>query len=412
MKRIVIAFVVLLATVSSLSAAEISQDSLLISSNNQVYEYSIQGDFLQSFPTEYPGGYTLTEYARDIVMDHKGVIHVYNGTFSPYVSSYDTNAESWNHLTADEFSTANNISYGGIDVFGTTVFASDMATSGGEAQGIVAFDTTDGTVQRFAENIEPIDLTIGLDGLLYALLPGGEVIHVYHPTTFVFVDSLALTGIPGVTDNRSIAVDYNGDIFVADWEGSVHHLSNTEQLLASISPTCDWVGFNIKCEFIDIDISQEGEIALGTRFGEVFVTDTEFSTVSTFDVGSGNIFVEFAANPTISVDIDINANSEQNYINLKSTGLISVVVFTTESLNAAEIDPATLGFGPNAAPALQNRIFIKDVDGDGDLDLFVYFYVSQTGIACTDSEAVLTGETITGQKIEGSDFITVISRCP
>lgn len=49
--------------------------------------------------------------------------------------------------------------------------------TGGDAEyqkaGIIRFNLLTGPSIRFPETIEPIDLTIGLDGLLYALYPGG-----------------------------------------------------------------------------------------------------------------------------------------------------------------------------------------------------------------------------------------------
>lgn len=100
-------------------------------------------------------------------------------------------------MTYSGFSTVNNVSYGGIDVYGTTVFASDMFTyAGGEAQGVIAFNTV---AQRFAENISPIDLTIGLNGFLYTLSPGGSpegrTISIYDPSSLAYIDSIDLTNI-------------------------------------------------------------------------------------------------------------------------------------------------------------------------------------------------------------------------
>ncbi len=288
---------------SNTYAVNISTGNLLISTNNQIYEYTTQGSYVQNFSTQYPGGYPATEYARDVAADTNGNVYVYNGTFYPYMSTYNSNTSSWSHMTYDGFSTVNNGSYGGIDVYGTTVFASDMFTySGGEAQGVVVFNAVTGEAQRFAENTSPIDLTIGLDGLLYTLSPGGSpggrTINIYDPSSLAYINSIDLTNIFGWTEHRSIAVDYNGDIFIADWDGEVHHINESGVLIDTITPGCDWIGFGIHCEFIDIDISQNGEIALGTRFGEIFLTDTNFSHISTFDVGGNNTFVEFVPEPS------------------------------------------------------------------------------------------------------------------
>ena len=298
MKKLIIVFCILGLMSSRAHAATISPGNLLISTGNQIYEYTTQGGYVQSFLTQYPSGYTITEYARDLATDINGRIYVYNGTFHPYMSTYNSMSSSWSHISYSGFSTVNNGSYGGIDIYGTVVFASDMYTaSGGEAKGVVAFNTANGQIQRFAENTEPIDLTIGLDGLLYTLSPGGSpggtTINVYNPISLVHIKSIDLSAIFGWTDHRSIAVDYNGDIFIADWDGDVHRISGSGELLDTITPICDWPGFDIHCEFNDIDISRDGKIALGTRDGEIFLTDTRFSSLSEFNVGDKGIFIEF-----------------------------------------------------------------------------------------------------------------------
>lgn len=298
MKKVLIALFVSGLMCISAKAKSTTPGNLLISSDNQIFEYTIDGFFVQSLYTEYPGGYPSTEYARDIAADVDGYIYVYNGTFNPYMSSYDSASDLWDHFTYAGFSTANNASYGGIDVYGATVFATDMYTySGGEGKGLVAFDLSTGEALRFAENIDPIDLTIGLDGMLYALSPGGSpggrVISIYDPVTFESVGSIDLTEIFGWTEHRSLAVDSSGDIFIADWDGEIHHVSKDGVLIDTISPSCHWIGSDIHCEFDDIDISEYGEIALGTRFGEIVTTDVSFSHTAVFEVGSSNAFVEF-----------------------------------------------------------------------------------------------------------------------
>lgn len=294
---------------TSLQAAPVSTGSLVVSASNNIFEYNRSGELIQNFDIVYPGGYTVTEYARDIAVDTNGYLHVYNGTFDPYLSTYRPDTDSWSHTGYSGLDTNNNVSYGGIDVYspasmpeystpfgGSTVFMTDMNAPD---QGIVAFN--DMGITRFAENISPIDLTVGLDGLLYALSPGGSPggrnVHIYDPETYSLVNSIDLTSIFGWTEHRSIAVSRSGDLFIADWDGEVHHVSHDGILLDTINPVCDWAGYATSCDFVDIDISMDGAIALGSRFGEVFLTDTSFSSISSFDVVNSSVFVEFAPSP-------------------------------------------------------------------------------------------------------------------
>ena len=288
-------FMIMLLSSTCSYAAVFTPGNLVVSTNNNYVEFTVENQKVQSFSSVYPGGYPATEYSRDIAIDTAGNMHVYNGTFNPYLSTYNSSTGDWSHSGYQEFSTVNNGSYGGIDLLGDKVFLTDMSTAGSSPQGVVAVEGANPV--RFAEHSEPIDLTLGLDGFLYTLSPGGSpggrTVEKYDPATNAFLASIDLTGTFGWTEHRTIAVDWNGDMFIADWDGEVHHLSQSGVLISTINPVCDWSGTDIPCEFIDIDISEAGSIGLGTRFGEVFVTDTGFSNITTFDVGSDNIFVEF-----------------------------------------------------------------------------------------------------------------------
>jgi hypothetical protein len=78
------------------------------------------------------------------------------------------------------------------------------------------FDTQGGDPIRFATNIGPIDLNVGLDGSLYALSrgsainAGGNRVDVFDPQTMAFIRTVTLP-----QEHRAIAVDFNGDIYTA-----------------------------------------------------------------------------------------------------------------------------------------------------------------------------------------------------
>lgn len=46
--------------------------------------------------------------------------------------------------------------------------------------------------------------------------------------------------------------------------------------------------------------------------------------------------------------------------------------------------------------------------GDGDLDLLLHFRTQETGVQCGDMSLSLTGETLSGQLIEGSDSVRTV----
>lgn len=409
MKRLTLALlIVTLAPVELYAQAAPAPGGLLVSTENVVYETTLDGTVVQSFATEHPyGGYPLGELARDIAMGQDGNLHVYNGTSAPHMSSFDTVERTWSHLNFPYWNTINNISYGGIDVDGNKVFATDMM---GTRNGVVVFDTETGQGTRFAVGTDSIDLTIGLDGLLYVLSPGGSpngrTVDVYDPDTYALVRSIDLTTIFGWTEHRAVAVDYNGDLFIADWDGEIHHVSALGALLDTINPPCGWAGRDLACSFTDIDISENGLLALGSRFGEIILTDINFSTTARFEIGDRTTFVEFVPlppQPTV-VAIDVRPGRFPNKINLSRKKNLWVSILTNPEFDATTVDPASVSLGPGSA-GINRSPRIEDTDGDGDLDLKLRFKVADIGIACGDTTLSLSGETFDGNEIVGLDSI-------
>jgi len=135
---------------------------------------------------------------------------------------------------------------------------------------------------------------------------------------------------------------------------------------------------------------------------------------STWDIKYLKITGDFFAiddlqfNPSISVDIDIKPGSFPNSINLKSKGVIPVAILTTDAFDALSVDAATVAFGPDGASPAHEDVHIEDVDYDGDLDMVLHFKTQETGIAAGDTEATLTGQTLDGVPIVGSDSVRTV----
>jgi hypothetical protein len=94
--------------------------------------------------------------------------------------------------------------------------------------------------------------------------------------------------------------------------------------------------------------------------------------------------------------------------NPTSKGGITVAIFTTGTFDATSVDPLSVAFGPSNATEAHGTGHIEDVDGDGDDDLVLHFRTQETGIACRQDSAGLTGSTEEGQEIEGSDAIRTV----
>jgi hypothetical protein len=102
----------------------------------------------------------------------------------------------------------------------------------------------------------------------------------------------------------------------------------------------------------------------------------------------------------LEVDIDIKPGSFPNSINLTSVGVIPVAILTTDTFDATTVDPSSVRFGPDLAFMVHRKAHEEDVDEDGDLDLVFHFDTQETGFACGDIEASLTGQTLDGTPIE------------
>jgi hypothetical protein len=118
-------------------------------------------------------------------------------------------------------------------------------------------------------------------------------------------------------------------------------------------------------------------------------------------------FVEYRFEP-LSILIDIKPATSPNSINQKSKGKIPVAILTTDSFDAASVDPTTVLFGATGNEVAPVHFAMEDIDGDGDTDLVLHFVTQETGITCANGFASLTGETFSGVTIKGFDAIETV----
>ena len=89
-----------------------------------------------------------------------------------------------------------------------------------------------------------------------------------------------------------------------------------------------------------------------------------------------------------SITVDIKPGDSQNVINPKSKGVIPVAIPSFASFDATKLDLPLVGFGPDGAQPV--KTVIEDVNGDGLLDVLLFFRTQSTGIACGDTSATLS----------------------
>lgn len=235
---------------------------------NHMFEYTRGGGLVQQMdiPTGDPAG---GGFLRGVTVDTKNRVSFYNGTFSPFLSAYDSVHGVWTQTSIPGLSMANNLNYGGIASYGPYVFLPDFATAyDGSPNGIVRYNSDTGVSERFS-TIDYIDATLGNDGLLYvrAYDDGlGTPFHVFDPSTLAPGRVFHTSGV------NSIVVAASGEIYGISGTQVVRlHSDGT----AAGSLTIGHNPYNIA-------ISSDGKIAVACADGWVALTNESFSELTGF----------------------------------------------------------------------------------------------------------------------------------
>lgn len=130
----------------------------------------------------------------------------------------------------------------------------------------------------------------------------------------------------------------------------------------------------------------------------------------------------------VSVPIDIRPESPRNVVNLDSKGRLPVAIFSTPTFNATRVRLDTVRFGPGGAKPVagdddrkdedrdkeeredrrERMEHVEDINGDGLPDLLLFFRIQEIGLTCADKQTTLTGFTLRGERISGSDTVQPI----
>jgi len=259
--------------------------------------------------------------------------------------------------------------------------------------------------------------------------------------------SWQLFGIFPHDSSRDVAV-YEVKEFsleVAEPSGAVHTLSvvpdgepspNWGSGVPDFEPDSGWVNV-YSFDFLDMviyDISIDGApvdqtdfiggpAEVGTFWTGSFPEPTSFFAIMmaylpSLESDIRDVILEAELAPcttsVISVVIDIKPGSDPNSIACRNgRAVIAVAILTTEDFDATNIDHTTVAFqGAYEIHADRRsgepRRHEADVDGDGDVDLVFHFSLAETDLTCDSTEATLTGETVNGLVIEGTDEIRMV----
>jgi uncharacterized delta-60 repeat protein len=119
----------------------------------------------------------------------------------------------------------------------------------------------------------------------------------------------------------------------------------------------------------------------------------------------------YLGEPTVMpVTIDIKPDEYPNAINPGSTGTTSVAILTTKVFNApSRVDTTSLRFGRTGnESSLAFCSTPQDVNADGLPDVVCHFTTQKAAFQTGDTQGVLTGKTVTGTPIKGTDSVVIV----
>ena len=220
------------------------------------YEFTPEGELVQTIAFTQGG---------DLAFDEQGRVQVYD---EYKIRTYDPVTGQETYADIPGMNVVGNITYGALDSYKNFVFATDMATSGaGAPRGLVRVNTDNPSEYIRFGDIDPFDVNVGQDGLVYALSRGNAIngggthISVFDPDTLNLVRAFHLPD-----EVRAIAVVENGDIYAAQRNPlqSVRHYDSAGTRL-DILETPDFGGQ------ADIDISSDGQAIVVTSHGGAYL---------------------------------------------------------------------------------------------------------------------------------------------
>lgn len=313
-----------------------------------------------------------------------------------------------------------------------------------EATGMVGLDTVSGAVQSFAEAVSA---------------DGQTVVGRTNTEGFHWTEATGMTGLGDLGGSlpfpvsEAYGISATGSVIVG---GARNAADSDEAFRRDEIGGMEGLGILPGQDFnAAADTSADGSIIVGLpgnfTGGEAFIwfessgiqslqsiLENDFDldlngwvlSAATAISDDGNIIVGFGTNPEgltegwvvnladapvpgkqVTIDIKPIKKTDENVINLKKDRNLKVAIAGDADFDALQVDPTTVKFGPNEASP--TRFKGKDYNRDGYSDLILTFKLSETDIACGDTEATLTGETFPDPvvNITGTDYFTV-EPCP
>jgi hypothetical protein len=179
----------------------------------------------------------------------------------------------------------------------------------------------------------------------------------------------------------------------------------------------------VEARTADTEAGLGGQAFLPVMNGDSFSSSGRYIevrvTLKASPGGISPVLSDIAVQPyLVEVDIDIKPGSYPNSINVKkTTGVVPVAVLGSADFDVTRIDVTRLRFGPAEAMPGHDLTdpftyadHLQDVNEDGFVDLVSHYLVGDTGLAKGDTEACISGQTLTGIPITGCDSVRIIGK--
>ncbi|MCX5885311.1 MAG: hypothetical protein NT096_05305 [Proteobacteria bacterium] len=184
----------------------------------------------------------------------------------------------------------------------------------------------------------------------------------------------------------------DGCYFIDNFGGQFGGPERTSTILTSVDPLTN-------SQFLD-GVFEGTYIDYGFIFTEYPPTPTDYFTLTSLE------FCITGIPAVIQASIDIKPGSFPNSINLKSKGNVPVAILSSQTFDAATVDWSTVVFA--GAPALSIGGLPEDVNSDGLMDLVLHFSTQSLNLKSGDTEACLTGKTLSEQEFKGCDSVSIV----